>query len=68
MRYDNTMKDRKDNMIRVGDKIKVLWELNKKEYAGYVIGIKGNIALIAVKNYMIYVNSPDRMLKISGSI
>ncbi len=62
------MKDRKDNMIRVGDKIKVLWELNKKEYAGSVIGIKGSIALIAVRDYMIYVNSPDKLVKIPGSI
>jgi hypothetical protein len=44
------MKDRKNNKIEAGDKIKVLWKLNNREYPGDVIIIKGNIALISVKN------------------
>ena len=63
----NYMKDRIDNKIQIGDRIKVLWTLNNKEYDGDVIGIKGNIALIAVKNYMVYVNRSDKLLKISDS-
>ena len=59
------MKDKKNNKIEAGDKIKVLWKLNNREYLGNVIRIKGNIALISVKNFMIYVNDTDRLLKIS---
>jgi len=62
------MKDKKNNKILAGDRIKVFWAVNNKEYNGDVIGIKGNIALIAVKDYMVYVNSPDKLLRISGSI
>ena len=60
------MKDKKNNKIEAGDKIKVLWKLNNREYPGNVIRIKGNIALISVKNFMIYVNDADRLLKISA--
>jgi len=60
------MKDRKDNKIEAGDKIKVLWKLNNKEYPGNVIKIKGNIALISVKNSIVYVNDTDRLLKMSA--
>ena len=60
------MKDKKNKKIEAGDKIKVLWKLNNREYPGNVIRIKGNIALISVKNFMIYVNDADRLLKISA--
>jgi len=59
------MKDKKNNKIEAGDKIKVLWKMNNREYPGDVIKIKGNIALISVKNFMVYVNDTDRLLKIS---
>ena len=59
------MKDKKNNKIEAGDNIKVLWKLNNREYPGNVIRIKGNIALISVKNFMVYVNDTDRLLKIS---
>ncbi|MCK5217379.1 MAG: hypothetical protein ACNYWM_10740 [Methanosarcinales archaeon] len=58
------MKDRKNNKIEAGDKIKVLWKLNNREYPGDVIRIKGNIALISVKNSIVYVNDTERLLKI----
>ncbi len=60
------MKDKKNNKIEAGDNIKVLWKLNNREYPGNVIRIKGNIALISVKNFMVYVNDTDRLLKISA--
>lgn len=57
------MKDRKGNRLRIGDRIKVLLASDNREYEGKVISIKGDIALISAKGYFVYVNNPDRILK-----
>ena len=54
----------KDNTIQIGDLIKVLWAMDNREYSGKVIDIRGNIALIEVKNFLVYVMDSNRLLKI----
>ncbi len=61
------MKDKNGNKILIGDRLKILWTKNNKEYMGHVIGIKGKIILLSVKNYMVYVNNPNKLLKTSIS-
>ncbi|MCD4844623.1 MAG: hypothetical protein K8R25_09070 [Methanosarcinales archaeon] len=62
-----SMKDKNGNKIMIGDRLKILWTKNNKEYMGNVIGIKGKIVLLSVKNYMVYVNNPNKLLKASIS-
>lgn len=59
------MKDKNGNKIMIGDRLKILWTKNNREYVGNVIGIKGKIVLLSVRNYMVYVNNPNKLLKTS---
>jgi hypothetical protein len=61
------MKDKNGNKIMIGDRLKIIWTKNNREYVGNVIGIKGKIVLLSVKNYMVYVNNPNKLLKTSIS-
>lgn len=58
------MKDKNGNIIQIGDPVKVLWAFDKREYEGKVVDVKGNIALITAQKYFVYVNKPERILKI----
>lgn len=59
------MKDKNGNPIQIGDIVRVLWDFNNKEYDGKVVDLKGNIALITARKYFIYINKPERILKIT---
>jgi len=58
------MKDKNGTIIQIGDLVKVLWAYDKREHKGKVVDVKGNIALIIAKKYFVYVNKPERLLKI----
>jgi len=60
------MQDKKGNKIQIGDRVKVLWAVDKREYEGKVINIKENIALLSAKDFFVYINRPERLLKIAG--
>ena len=57
------MKDKKGNKIQIGDRVKVLWAVDNREYEGKVINVKDNIALLSAKEFYVYVNRPERLLK-----
>ncbi|MBE0524790.1 MAG: hypothetical protein IBX40_10720 [Methanosarcinales archaeon] len=57
------MDDKNNNKIHVGDRVKVLWSSDNRMYEGKVMEIKGNIVLLTVKNFFVYVNEPKRLLK-----
>ena len=58
------MEDKNNNKIHIGDQVKVLWSSDNRMYEGKVMDIKGNIILLTVKNFFVYVNEPKRLLKI----
>ncbi len=60
------MQDKKGNKIQIGDRVKVLWAVDKREYEGKVINIKENIALLSAKDFFVYIHRPERLLKIAG--
>ena len=57
------MEDKKGNKIQIGDRVKVLWAADNREYEGEVIKVQDNIALLAAKDFYVYVNKPERLLK-----
>jgi hypothetical protein len=59
------MQDKKGNKIQIGDRVKVLWAVDNREYEGKVVNIKENIALLSAKDFFVYVHSPERLLKIA---
>jgi hypothetical protein len=60
------MKDKKGNIIQIGDWVKVLWAVDNREYEGKVVNIKENIALLSAKDFFVYVHRPERLLKIAA--
>ncbi len=58
-----SMEDKNNNKIQIGDRVKVLWSSDNRMYEGKVMNIKGNIVLLAVKSFFVYVNKPERLLK-----
>ncbi len=59
------MQDKKGNKIQIGDRVKVLWAVDNREYEGKVVNIKENIALLSAKDFFVYVHRPERLLKIA---
>ena len=59
------MQDKKGNKIQIGDRVKVLWAVDNREYEGKVVNIKENIALLLAKDFFVYVHRPERLLKIA---
>lgn len=59
------MQDKKRNEIQIGDRFKVLWAIDNREYEGKVINVKENIALLSAKDFFVYVHRPERLLKIA---
>ncbi len=57
------MEDKKGNKIQIGDRVKVLWAVDNREYEGKVLKVKDNIALLAANEFYVYVNRPERLLK-----
>ena len=57
------MQDKNGNKIQIGDWVKVLWAVDNREYEGKVINIKENIALLSARDFYVYVNRPERLLK-----
>lgn len=58
-----SMEDKNNNKIHIGDRVNVLWSCDNRMYEGKVMDIKGNIVLLAVKSFFVYVNKPERLLK-----
>ena len=59
------MQEKKGNEIQIGDRVKVLWAVDNREYEGKVINVKENIALLSANNFYVYVHRPERLLKIA---
>ena len=59
------MEDKNGNKIQIGDRVKVQLTSDNRIYEGKVLDIKGNIALLAVKNFFVYVNRLEQLLKIT---
>jgi len=57
------MEDKNNNKIQIGDWVKVLWSSDNRMYEGKVLDIKGNIVLLAIRTFFVYVNQPERLVK-----
>jgi hypothetical protein len=53
-------------MKEIGDRVKVLWAVDNREYEGKVVNIKENIALLSAKDFFVYVHRSERLLKIAA--
>lgn len=40
-----------------------MWAVDNREYEGKVIKVKDNVALLAANEFFVYVNRPERLLK-----
>ena len=45
------MEDKKGNKIQIGDRVKVLWAVDNREYEGKVIKVNDNVALLAANEF-----------------